>query len=313
MIDFRFQLPTEIFFGKSALDNLPKLIEGKKVLLSYGSGSIKNSGLYDKVVLALQANAQKFVELAGIEPNPKVSSVRKGVALVREQGLNFILAVGGGSVVDCSKCIARAVYYDGDAWQMVKESGDTEKALPLGCIITLAATGTENNQNAVISNDETLEKIPTYSPGQIPKFALLNPEYTYSVNAYHTAAGAVDIMAHIFEQYFSPNSSKAAMVSDQFAIGLLKTCLNYAPIALVKPKNYQARANLMWSSTMALNGLLSAGKLTDWASHQIEHGVSAVSDITHGVGLAIIFPAWMDFVLWQGADKARFEVLATEL
>jgi len=311
MIDFKFQIPTEIFFGKTALDNLASLIEGKKVLLSYGSGSIKKNGLYAKVVQILQASAAKFVELAEIAPNPKVSSVRKGVSLVHEHGLDFILAVGGGSVVDCSKCIARATHYDGDAWQMVKNGEEVEQAVPLGCIITLAATGTENNPNAVISNDQTLEKIPTYSPKQVPRFALLNPEDTYSVNAYHTSAGAVDIMAHVFEQYFSP--TQGAMVADQFAIGLLKTCLQYAPVALRKPDDYQARANLMWASTMALDGLLAAGKVTDWASHQIEHGVSAVSDITHGAGLAIIFPAWMDFVLAQGADKAKFALLATEL
>ncbi len=311
MNDFYFQLPTQIFFGKTALDNLPNLIKGKKVLLTYGSGSIKKSGLYDKVVKVLRAEANSFAELSNIAPNPKVSSVRKGVEMVREQGLDFILAVGGGSVVDCSKCIARAVYYDGDAWQMVKNGDNPAQAVPLGCIMTLAATGTENNANAVISNDETLEKIPTYSLLQVPSFAILNPEETYSVNARHTAAGSVDIMAHIFEQYFSPTDDM--MVCDEFSIGLLKTCLQYAPVALLKPQDYQARANLMWASTMALNGLIAAGKVSDWASHQMEHGVSAVSDITHGVGLAIILPAWMDFVLAKGAPKRRFEELGTQL
>ncbi len=311
MIDFRFQIPTEIFFGKTALDNLPQLIRGKKVLLTYGGGSIKKNGLYDQVVSILQAESKAFAELSGIAPNPRVSSVHQGVRLVRDKQLDFILAVGGGSVVDCSKCIARAVYYDGDAWQMVKSAESVSNAVPLGCIITMAATGTESNQNAVISNDQTQEKIPCYSQLQIPRFALLNPEFTYSVGAYHTAAGVVDIMAHVFEQYFS--STVSAMVSDQFAIGILKTCLHYAPVALLKPNDYEARANLMWASTMALNGLLAAGKYTDWASHQIEHGVSAVSDITHGVGLAIIFPAWMEYVLSQGADKDRFATLDKEL
>ncbi len=311
MIDFKFQIPTEMFFGKTALDNLPELIRGKKVLLTYGGGSIKKNGLYKQVVEILEADSADFAELAGIDPNPKVSSVHQGVKLIKERCLDFILAVGGGSVVDCSKCISRAVYYDGDPWEMVKNAASVEQAVPLGCIITLAATGTENNQNAVISNDQTLEKIPSYDTMQIPRFALMNPEYTYSVNAYHTAAGAVDIMAHVFEQYFSP--TVGAMVADEFAIGILKTCLSYAPVALLQPTDYEARANLMWASAMALNGLLAAGKATDWASHQIEHGVSAISDITHGVGLAIIFPAWMDYVLGQGVEKGKFETLAEQL
>ena len=311
MVDFRFQLPTEIFFGKEAMSNLPNLVKGKKVLLTYGFGSIKKMGLYDEVVNVLQKECPVFAELSGIAPNPKVSSVREGVKIIKEKGLDFILAVGGGSVIDGSKCIARAVYYDGDPWQMIKDGATVENAVPLGCILTLSATGTETNMNAVISNDETSEKIPSYSLKQIPKFAILNPEYTYSVDAFQTAAGTVDIMAHVFEQYFSANSD--AMVADQFAIGILKTCMKYAPVGLMKPDNYVARANLMWSSTMALNGLLSAGKMTDWASHQIEHGVSAISDITHGVGLAIIFPAWMNYVISKGADVEKFEILGKEL
>ncbi len=311
MVDFRFQLPTEIFFGKKALDNLASLVKGKKVLLTYGFGSIKKMGLYDEVVKVLRKECPVYAELSGIAPNPKISSVRDGVKIIKEKGLDFILAVGGGSVIDCSKCIARAVYYDGDPWQMVKDSLEVENAIPLGCVLTLSATGTESNINSVISNDETAEKIPSYSRLHLPKFAILNPEFTYSVDAYQTAAGTVDIMAHVFEQYFSANSD--AMVADQFAIGILKTCMKYAPVGLMKPDNYEARANLMWSSTMALNTLLTAGKVTDWASHQIEHGVSAISDITHGVGLAIIFPAWMNYVISKGADVKKFEILGKEL
>jgi len=302
MEDFIFNIPTKIFFGRNSLSKLGKLIQNKRVLLSYGGGSIKKSGLYNKITKILDISNCYYRELSGIKPNPRVASVRQGIEICQKNELNFILAVGGGSVIDASKAISRGFHYDGDPWEMIKNAHEVKQAIPLGCVLTLSATGTEMNPNAVISNEKTMEKIPTYSNKQKPAFAILNPELTYGVSKYQTSAGIVDIFSHILEQYFS--HVKGCDVQDSLAESLLRVCIKYAPIALSKPKNYDARANLMWSGTLALNGLLCAGKLGDWASHKIEHGVSAISDVTHGVGLAIIIPHWMRYVL---DDKTEFK------
>jgi len=211
----------------------------------------------------------------------------------------MVLAVGGGSVVDCAKVIAAGVNYDKDPWDFFEGKAKIREALPVGVVLTLAATGSEMNVNAVISNDTTKEKKGIASNFLLPKFAVLDPTYTYTVPPFQTAAGIADIMSHVFEQYFSANHD--AYLQDRMCEAVLKTCIYYGPVACSQPENYEARANLMWASTIGLNGILSVGKLTDWATHMIEHEVSALYDVTHGAGLAILTPHWMEYVLDEPA------------
>jgi alcohol dehydrogenase YqhD (iron-dependent ADH family) len=298
MQNFNFHAPTKILFGKNKVGEIANEIvhHGSRVLLTYGGGSVKRIGLYDQVVKQLNDNSIFFVELSGIRPNPRISSVRDGVNLCRKNNINFILAIGGGSVIDASKAIAAGATYDGDAWDFPMQKAKVENPLPIGTVLTLAATGSEMNGNAVISNEETLEKRGMGSDLLRPKFSVLDPTYTFSVNKYHTAAGTVDIMSHIFENYFAPGNG--TFVQDAIAESILKTCIKYGPVALKEPENYEARANLLWSGSLALNGLTLTGKMTgDWATHGIEHEVSAIYDLTHGAGLAIIHPVWMNYVL----------------
>ncbi len=297
MLDFIFQNPAKILFGQNQLEKLGKEIKpySNKILIVYGGGSIKKSGLYDKIIANLQENDIAWVELPGVQANPRIDSVREGIRLCRENDLTFVLAVGGGSTIDCSKAIAAGFYYDNDPWDFFTYEAKVTKALPLGCVLTLAASGSEMNGNAVLSNDATLEKKGIGSTRLIPKFSILNPAYTFTVPPHQTAAGVVDIMSHIFEQYFSPTAD--TFVQDKMSEAILHTCIKYGPIAIAEPENYTARANLMWAGTIALNGLLSTGKKTDWATHGIEHEVSAIYDMTHGLGLAILTPHWMEYVL----------------
>lgn len=306
MANFDFYNPTKIFFGKGQVQNLGQEIlkYGKKVLFIYGKGSIKKNGVYDAVVRELNNNQIFFVELAGVDPNPRISTVREGARLCREQGLDFVLAVGGGSAIDCAKGIAAAAKYDGDPWDFWIRKATIQSALPVGSVLTLSATGSEMNSGSVITNEETLEKIGSGGPALFPRFSILDPSYTYSVPAIQTAAGVADIMAHIYEFYFS--KAEDAYLQDALAEAVLKTCVKYGPVAVVEPENYVARANLMWASSMALNGLVTEGKPFDGFNHLTEHALSAVYDITHGVGLAILAPYWMEYIM--GPDT--FEKLA---
>ena len=298
MRNFNFCVPTKILFGKDRVNDIASEIKqyGSRVLLVYGGGSIKKMGLYDRVVDLLRGEGLFFVELAGVQPNPRITSVREGVKLCRENKLDFILAVGGGSVIDCSKAIAAGVPYSGDAWDFPMAKARVANPLPIGTILTLAATGTEMNGNAVISNEDEADKRGMGSELLRPKFSVLDPTLTYSVNAWQTAAGTCDIMAHVFEQYFTLD--KGTFIQDAIAEGILKTCIEYGPRACADAEDYEARANLMWASSLALNGLISTSKPEgDWATHQMEHQLSAVNDMTHGAGLAILFPVWMTYVL----------------
>jgi len=297
MLDFNYQVPTRILFGKNKIEKLGKEIRkyARRILLVYGGGSIKRSGLYDKVVNILHEEEIEFYELPGVQPNPRISSVRSGVELCRKNNLELVLAVGGGSTIDCAKIIAAGVYYAGDPWDFFLRKAAITKALPVGTVLTLAATGSEMNGNAVISNEATQEKLGTGSSLLYPAFSILDPQYTFTVSPFQTAAGTADIMSHVFEQYFSVN--QGAYLQDRLAEAILKTCIHFAPIALREPENYTARANLMWAGSIALNGLLGTGKITDWATHGIEHEVSAIYDVTHGLGLAILTPHWMRYVL----------------
>ena len=295
MNNFTYHVYTDVRFGKDQINTLPELIAplGKKVLLVYGGGSIKRNGIYDKIQELL--SGCEIFELSGIEPNPKIESVRAGVALCKEHGIEVVLAVGGGSVIDASKVIAAGANYDGDAWDLVVDNKKIGKVLPIVVILTLAATGSEMNKNAVISNMTTNEKLGTSSHYFKPVAAICDPTYLFTLPANQTAAGTADIMSHVFEQYFQ--KTETAYLTDRFAESILKTCIKYCPIALQQPDNYEARANLMWASTQALNGLTSAGKGGGWTCHPIEHELSAFYDITHGVGLAIVTPRWMRYIL----------------
>lgn len=295
MQNFRFNAYTDIHFGEGQIKELPSIIKkhGKNVLLVYGYGSIKKLGLYDEIKSLLKDC--DIVELSGVDPNPRITSVRKGVELCRENDVDVVLAVGGGSVIDCAKVIAAGVFYEKDAWDLVTNPSLIGKVLPIVSVLTLAATGSEMNKNAVISNMDTNEKLGTSSNDMIPQASICDPTYLYTLPAIQTAAGTADIMSHIFESYF--DTAEGNFVQDRFAEGLLQTCIKYCPIALDDPKNYEARANLMWASTLALNGLLGSSRQNAWTVHPIEHELGAYYDITHGTGLAIVTPRWMRYIL----------------
>ena len=302
MENFSFKAYTEMIFGKGQITNLPEVISryGKNILLAYGGGSIKRNGIYDSVKKLLKD--YNIIELDKIEPNPKIETVRRGVKLCKENNIDVILAVGGGSTIDCAKVVAAGAFYDGDPWDLVTNPEKIDKVLPIVTILTLAATGSEMNGNAVISKMDTNEKLGTASVNMKPQVSILDPEYLYTLPSIQTAAGTADIMSHVFESYFK--KTEGAFVQDKFSEGLLETCIKYCPIALKDPTNYEARANLMWASSMALNGLCGSGKPGAWTCHPIEHELSAFYDITHGVGLAIVTPRWMRYILSENTvDK----------
>lgn len=302
MENFNFKAYTEMLFGKGEISKLPEVMSryGKNVLLAYGGGSIKRNGIYDNVKQLL--SDYNIVELDKIEPNPRIETVRRGVDLCKENNIDVILAVGGGSTIDCAKVVAAGAFYNEDPWDLVTNPEKIDKVLPIVTILTLAATGSEMNGNAVISKMETNEKLGTSSVNMKPQVSILDPEYLYTLPSIQTAAGTADIMSHVFESYFK--NTKGAFVQDKFSEGLLETCIKYCPIALKDPKNYEARANLMWASSMALNGLCGSGKPGAWSCHPIEHELSAFYDITHGVGLAIVTPRWMRYILSENTvDK----------
>lgn len=295
MNNFRFYAPTDIRFGKGQADCLPEELGkyGKRILMVYGGGSIKRSGLYDKLRKLLK-NFEIF-ELPGIEPNPKITSVRKGAEICKKEQIDVILAVGGGSCIDASKNIACGAFYEGDPWDLVLDRTKITEALPLAVVLTICATGSEMNNGAVISNEETNEKLEMGADVLYPKLSICDPTYLYTLPPAQTAAGTADIMSHVLEQYFQPCDT--AWLTDRLSEEVLKTCIRYCPAALKEPENYEARANLMWASTLGLNHILTAGKGGAWSCHPMEHQLSAFYDITHGVGLAILTPAWMRYVL----------------
>jgi hypothetical protein len=297
MNNFIFDIPTKVYFGENQLEHLGEELSkfGNKVLLTYGGGSIKRMGLYDKVINELEKAGLEVFELSGISPNPRITSVNEGAEICKKENIDVLLAVGGGSVIDCTKFIGAATYYDGDAWDIFMGKYQVKKSLPIVTILTLSATGSEMNSGGVISNEETSEKIAKGSDVLLPKVSFLDPTNTYTVSKYQTAAGSADILSHIFEVYF--NNENDLFMLDTVMEGLMKTVIKYAPIAMKEPENYEARANLMWASTWAINGFVRGGKTHGWSCHAMEHQLSAYYDITHGLGLAIITPRWLDYIL----------------
>lgn len=295
MYNFNFQVPTMIHFGKDTLSYLSELKNyGKKVLFVYGGGSIKKNGLYDQTMDILKEAALEIHELSGVEPNPRIETVRKGVELCKSENIDMVLAIGGGSTIDCSKVIAAGAKYDGDAWDLVLDGSKIQSALPIFDVLTLSATGTEMDAFAVISDLSKNEKWGTGSKHMVPTMSILNPEYTYSVSKKQTAAGTADMMSHTMENYFSMANADCQKF---MAEGLLRTMIKNGPIALNDPTDYDARANLMLAGTHAINGVIGAGCSPAWCVHPMEHELSAFYDITHGEGLAILTPAWMEHIL----------------
>ena len=296
MYNFTFHVPTRIHFGKGQIKHLTELAEsGSKVLLVYGGGSIKRAGIYDTAMGLMKEAGLTVFELSGVEPNPKIETVRKGAEMCKKEGIDMVLAIGGGSTIDCAKVVAAAAKYDGDAWDLVLNSRLIKAALPIYSVLTLSATGSEMDNTAVISDLTKNEKWACAAPSMKPTMSILDPEYTYSVSKKQTAAGTADMMSHTFENYFS--TVPGCDVQKRLAEGLLKVMIANGPVALREPDNYDARANLMWAASHAINGLVGDGVSQTWPIHMIEHELSAFYDITHGEGLAILTPVWMEHIL----------------
>lgn len=311
MKNFSYQNPTKLIFGRGQIEELrnelPKY--GSKVLLVYGGGSIKRNGLYEEVKTILASLSAEVYELSGVEPNPRLSTVQKGIDMSRENSVDFILAVGGGSVLDCVKAIAVGVPYERNVWDIIEGNAKAVEALPFGAILTLAATGSEMNNNSVITNWDTQEKIGWSSTVSYPKFSILDPVYTYSVPKDQTVYGMVDIMSHVFEQYF--HHVKNTPLQDRFCESLLRTVIETAPQLIENLEDYELRETILYTGTIALNKSLGMGTQGEWSTHDIEHAVSAVYDIPHGGGLAILFPNWMKHVLDK--NVGRFVQFATRV
>ncbi len=311
MQNFTFWNPTKLIFGKGQLEQVKSEIPryGKKVLVVYGGGSIKRSGLYDQVINLLNEIDAQVFELPGVEPNPRITTARKGVEICKNEGIDVLLAVGGGSVIDCTKLIAAGAKYDGDAWDLVTRKAAVNEALPFGTVLTLAATGSEMNSGSVITNWETNEKYGWGSPFTFPKFSILDPIHTFSVPRDQTIYGIVDMMSHVLEHYFHLEGN--TLFQDRMCESLLITVMETAPQLLENLESYEHRATILYSGTMALNGILNMGYRGDWATHNLEHAVSAVYDIPHGGGLAILFPHWMKHNL--NVKPERFQQLAVRV
>ena len=298
MLDFEYYTPTKVFFGKSKEKEVGKIISQygyKKIMLQYGKGSIKASGLYDDIINALNQYEIEVVELGGVEPNPKIEFVREAVRIAKREGVELVLAVGGGSVIDAAKYTALGAVSDCDVWDFVVGKQKPISALPVACVLTIAAAGSEMSWSAVVSDLSLNMKRGLASDLIRPLFAVCNPELTYTVSPYQTACGITDIMAHTMERYFTP--CEPTDITDQIAEGILRSVINAARVVMKEPKNYEARANIMWASSLSHNNLTGCGRINSLPVHQLEHAVSGEYDnVAHGAGLAVLFPAWAKYV-----------------
>lgn len=311
MRNFTFWSPTKFVFGRDTegkTGGLVKQFGGHRALIVYGGGSVVRSGLLERVEQSLTNEGIEFLTLGGIKPNPVDTPVYEGIKIVRENGLDFILAVGGGSVIDTAKAIALGALYDGDFWDFYCGKTPATEAMSIGVVLTIPAAGSEGSGNSVITRESDLRKLGVRTESAIrPRFAVMNPVLTFTLPPYQTAAGIVDMMAHIMERYFNPTND--VTVTDHISEGLLSAICDEARRVMAEPDNYEARANIMWASTLAHNGVCGTGCLEDWSSHGIEHELSALYDVTHGAGLAVIFPAWLTYVSESKPEKpAQFAV-----
>ncbi|MBB2181654.1 iron-containing alcohol dehydrogenase [Lachnospiraceae bacterium MD1] len=311
MNNFTFYSPTYFVFGKDTekeAGHYVKRFGGSKVLIHYGGGSVVRSGLLDRVKNSLQQESVPFIELGGVQPNPRSGLVYQGIELCRKEGVDFILAVGGGSAIDSAKAIAAGARYEGDFWDFYEGKPVTD-ALKVGTVLTIAAAGSEGSGDSVITKEEGMLKRGAGGEALRPVFSILNPELTQTLPAYQTAAGATDIMAHVFERYFT--NTKEVEITDRLCEAVLLTMIKEVPRVIADPNNYEARANIMWAGMVAHNNLVGVGRDQDWSSHGIEHELSALYDVAHGAGLAVIFPAWMTYVMKH--DVNRFAQLAVRV
>ena len=312
MDNFNFYSPTEFVFGMNRENECGELVKkygGTKVLIHYGGGSAVRSGLIDRVKASLDAAGIPHVELGGVKPNPHDSLVYKGIEIVRENGIDFILAVGGGSTIDSSKAIAMGVPYKGDFWDFYEGKASAACALPIGVVQTIAAAGSEGSGDSVVTKEDGMLKRGASSEHIRPKFAVQNPALLCTLPAYQTACGITDIMAHVFERYFT--NTLEVEITDRLCEAVLLTMVKEGPRAIADPTNYQVRANIMWAGTVAHNGVVGCGRSQDWNSHAIEHELSALYDCAHGAGLAVIMPAWMEYVV--NHNVMRFAQMTTRV
>lgn len=313
MKDFLFYAPTEVQFGKQSEELVAQLVKkygGTKVLLHYGGQSAKRSGLLDKVCDLLKEAGVEYVELGGVVPNPRLSKVKEGIALCREQGVDFILAVGGGSVIDSSKAIAYGVPYEGDVWDFYVGKAEAETCLPVATVLTIPAAGSEMSEASVITNEDGDIKLGYSNNISRPKFAIMNPERTFTLPAYQTAAGVTDIMLHTMERYFNPDCDMT--VTDAIAEALMRTMMDSVFAVLENPEDYRNRAQIMWAGSLAHNDVTGNRLNGDWSTHQIEHELSAMFDVTHGAGLAVVWPSWARYVMKENVSRfVRFAVNVT--
>ena len=310
MINFEFCSPTKFVFGRGSEARVGALVKefgGTKALLHFGGGSVKRTGVYDKVGASLKEAGLEFVALGGVQPNPREALVREGIALCRRERVDFILAVGGGSVIDSAKAIAFGATYDGDFadhafGKDAKTMTPVPSALPIGTVLTIAAAGSEGSCNCIISLGEEKLKRTITGDRLRPKFSVLNPEFTFTLPAYQTACGLTDIFAHVVERYFTP--TERVTVTDELCEALMRTVVAESAAVMKNPEDYEARANIMWAGMVAHNNICGVGRAQDWSSHGIEHELSALYDCAHGAGLAVVMPAWMEYV--KEADLRRF-------
>ncbi len=302
-----FYSPTEYVFGRGTEERTGSLVRdhgGRRAVVVYGGGSAVRSGLLARVEQSLAGSGVEYVELGGVQPNPTDPKVYEGISLARSFNADFMLAVGGGSVIDTAKAIAAGVPYEGDFWDFFAGRAVPERALPVGVVLTIPAAGSEGSGNSVITKLDGLHKISLRTPKVLrPVFAVMNPELTFTLPAWQTACGATDMMAHIMERYFT--NSTGTEVADRMCEGVLRAIIDTTPKVLANPQDYDARANLMWAGTVAHNGTCGIGCVEDWASHFIEHEVSAVYNVTHGAGLAVIFPAWLTYMASHNVRKVE--------
>ncbi len=312
MLNFEFCSPTRFLFGKQTETKTGELVKkygGTKVLIHYGGGSVVRSGLLDRVKESLNKEGIGFVELGGVQPNPRSGLIYRAIDLCRKENVDFVLAVGGGSVIDSAKAVAAGVLMDGDFWDYWQVKKPVPDALPIGTVLTIPAAGSEGSPNSVITNETTMVKRGTTGEALRPRFSILNPELTYTLPAWQTASGASDIIAHVLERYFT--NTEEVEVTDRLCEALLLTMIKETPRVIADPECYEARANIMWAGALAHNNVVGVGREQDWATHAIEHELSALYDVTHGAGLAVLFPAWMKKVFFH--DPKRFSTMATRI